>query len=295
MRIYEIATNGVLLTQENLDFIKSFHNLPLMKISFDGLGYHDWLRNQKGAEKQAIESIKLCIKNDFKVKVQFNFNNKNLSCVNETLNYLDELGVIETRLIKTTVTPRLEKQNSDIAFTNKEFYDAGLDVIDNYIKNDHKMTVTIWQNSVINPSRKILRFMKTKSEPRFFSENKILCNTIRGSVAIGPSGNIYPCMQMSGFCDSNNIYFGNVKKSNLKQFLQDSNYMKTITKTVKDKCQECKECKYLQYCCCGCPAFALDNGDFLGPDPTSCYFFKHNYIEKYKKVIASHEGWKTIL
>ena len=51
MIVDELNTNGFFITDEMLDELKSMGCDALIKISFDGIGYHDWMRNHKGAEK----------------------------------------------------------------------------------------------------------------------------------------------------------------------------------------------------------------------------------------------------
>lgn len=60
MYVEEINTNGYFLRQGVLDQMKERGIRPLMKISFDGIGHHDWLRGRKGAEEDAIRAIRLC-------------------------------------------------------------------------------------------------------------------------------------------------------------------------------------------------------------------------------------------
>lgn len=74
MYIFELNTNGSFIHQRILNEMKKCHCNPLIKISFDGLGYHDWMRNQKGAEEEALKAIRLCIENGFQVMVQTNIN-----------------------------------------------------------------------------------------------------------------------------------------------------------------------------------------------------------------------------
>ncbi len=78
MFVEEINTNGYYITAAALERLKKIGCIPLMKISLDGLGFHDWMRNREGAEENALNAIKLCIENGFPVKVQTNVNRKNL-------------------------------------------------------------------------------------------------------------------------------------------------------------------------------------------------------------------------
>ena len=59
MYVEELNTNGYYITQEILDRMKEIGCDPLIKISFDGIGHHDWLRNRKGAEEDALRAITL--------------------------------------------------------------------------------------------------------------------------------------------------------------------------------------------------------------------------------------------
>ena len=69
MYVEELNTNGFLLNQEALDRFKDIDCYPLIKISFDGTGHHDWLRNRAGAEADALRAIKLCVENGFRVNM----------------------------------------------------------------------------------------------------------------------------------------------------------------------------------------------------------------------------------
>lgn len=70
MYVDELNTNGYFLDKAALDKFREIGCNPLIKISFDGLGHHDWLRNRKGAEADALHAIRLCIENGFTVKAQ---------------------------------------------------------------------------------------------------------------------------------------------------------------------------------------------------------------------------------
>ena len=55
--VFEINTNGRFLTAQVLARISSFGFKPEMKISFDGLGFHDWMRGCGGAEQHSHHAV----------------------------------------------------------------------------------------------------------------------------------------------------------------------------------------------------------------------------------------------
>lgn len=105
MYVEELNTNGYFIDRQALDRMKAIGCVPLMKISFDGLGYHDWMRAHQGAEETALRAIRLCVENGFPVKVQTNMNRRNRDSMLKTAERLDAMGVAEMRIIRTTEAP----------------------------------------------------------------------------------------------------------------------------------------------------------------------------------------------
>lgn len=126
MFVEELNTNGYFINQQILDKMKEIGCVPLMKISFDGIGHHDWLRNRKGAEKSALEAIKLCTKNGFPVKVQTNVHRNNVDSMLETAKLMDSLGVREMRIIRTTEAPRRVQNAGNATLGLTEYFDYSL-------------------------------------------------------------------------------------------------------------------------------------------------------------------------
>ena len=93
MYVEELNTNGYFIARQALDRMKAIGCVPLMKISFDGLGYHDWMRAHQGAEETALRAIRLCGENGFPVKVQTNMNRRNRDSMLKTAERLDAMGV----------------------------------------------------------------------------------------------------------------------------------------------------------------------------------------------------------
>ena len=61
MYVEELNTNGYFIDQQALDRMRAMGCVPLVKISFDGIGYHDWMRAHRGAEETALRAIRLCL------------------------------------------------------------------------------------------------------------------------------------------------------------------------------------------------------------------------------------------
>ena len=145
MYVEEINTNGYFLRQEVLDQMKERGIRPLMKISFDGIGHHDWLRGRKGAEEDAIRAIRLCRANDFPVMIQTNVHRHNLDTLLETAKLMDSLGVWKMRIIRTSEAPRWKENAGDAALGLTEYYDRMLEFASAYMKTGCRMDVIIWQ------------------------------------------------------------------------------------------------------------------------------------------------------
>lgn len=292
MFVEELNTNGFYITQEALTRLKKAGCHPLIKISFDGLGHHDWLRNRKGAEEDALRAIKLCIDNGFRVKAQTNVHRKNIASMLETAKLLDKMGVYEMRIIRTTEVPRWNENAKGATLNIDEYYDGMLDFVREYIKDEHKMTVDIWQFMSLFPNSRSYRMRTVECAAGEYRDSIPVCRGNRGMIAVSANGNAYPCMQMSGFYEARGVSFGNVKESGLKPLLQCGKYLAEVCTTIgelKETNEKCAACKYFKHCVGGCRAIALTlTGDHLGVDPAKCLFFNRGYHEKITEVM---DGW----
>ena len=60
MVIGEIYTNGWLLNQSVFEEFARRDMKPHISVSFDGVGWHDWMRGIPGAEQAALDALRLC-------------------------------------------------------------------------------------------------------------------------------------------------------------------------------------------------------------------------------------------
>lgn len=284
MYVEELNTNGHFLTQNALDRMKATGCNPLIKISFDGIGHHDWLRNRKGAEEDALRAIRLCIENGFSVKAQTNVWRGNEESMLPTAELLENIGVSEMRIIRTTEAPRWVKNSGNATLGLTEYYDNMLAFAGEYVKTPHKMKVDMWQFLTLLPQSQSYAARPVECGEGEYRDTLPVCRGNRGMVAVGADGKVFPCHQMSGYYEGHGWNLGNVKKDGLQPLLQNSPYLSEVCVTVRELATEntkCGSCKYFKYCCGGCRAIALAlTGNKLGCDLAKCLFFENGYYQK---------------
>lgn len=298
MYVEELNTNGSFITKKVLDDMKQIGCFPLIKISFDGIGHHDWLRNKKGAEENTLAAIRLCVENGFKVKVQTNVHKLNVDSILPTAILLDKIGVDQMRIIRTSESPRWLQNAKDSCLTLEEYFDTMIAFLEKYSKTDCEMEIDVWNFAHICPKEKAFRARAVECKEGTFRETIPVCRGNRGMIAIGANGNLYPCHQMSGYYDQHEWVLGNVKSLELQKLLSESEYLKTVCTTVKELAthnEECASCKWFKYCCGGCRAIGLAlTGDTLGSDKSKCLFFNGNYIEKLQSALTGYYNTSPI-
>ncbi len=294
MMVFELNTNGLMLTQEMLDEFKKIGCSPLIKISFDGIGYHNWIRQHPKAEEMTIKAFKLCKDNGFRVKAQTQVNRKNLSSMMETAKLLNGMGVDEMRIIRTTEAPRWEKNSPQSSLTIQEYYDNMLLFAKEYMESGMEMDIDIWQFLRINPCYQTYQLVPISCSKDEFNIRIPMCKGNRGMIAVSSHGEVVPCLQMSGYFLEKGISLGNCLKTPLKELVQNSEYVNLATAPILTQIlrnEKCANCKYYKACTGGCPALGLlysKDVDFFHEDITKCYFFENGYYEKVKDTLPWH-------
>ncbi len=292
MFVEELNTNGYFINQKALDRMKAIGCVPLMKISFDGVGYHDWMRNHKGAEKTALRAISLCLENGFPVKVQTNMNRRNSNSMLQTAEMFDSMGVNEMRIIRTTEAPRWVQNAGDAALTLEEYYDESILLWQQYAAGNHKMNLTVWQVGTLYPMTKYYSLTAVNSCAGKYRSNAPVCKGNRGMIAVAANGNVFPCHQMSGYYEQHKDVLGNVKQESLQKLLSVGRYIDevcTTLGTLREKNEKCGKCRYFECCNGGCRAIALAlTGDKLGVDPSKCLFWEKQYDKKIASLLRDY-------
>ena len=292
MYVRELNTNGFFIDDDALARLKEIDGGIRVKISFDGIGHHDWLRNRKGAEENALRAIRLCGEYGFFTQVQTNVHRKNLGTLLQTAEKMDEMGVEHMRIIRTTEAPRW-LQNADGATLGiGEYYDTMFDFLHTYIQKPRKMSIDVWQVAQVYPQSRSYRARPVECAKGEYRDSIPVCRGNRGMVSVDADGNIVPCHQLSGYYANQGLYIGNVKREGLQSLLREGKYIDEVCATLgqlKASNEKCAACKYFRYCAGGCRAISLAfTHDKFGVDPSKCEFFKKGY---YEKLVATMGDW----
>ena len=289
MTLLAINTNGYFINEKLLDRLSLLEPRPVMKISFDGLGFHDWMRGVPGAEEKTVRAIKLCKERGFIVMIQMNLNKRNLDVMNSSVDFLNELGVNRVRVIRTTEAPRWIEQAGNDCLSWEEYYDAALEITKYYVSKPRNFSIDFWEYLFVDERKKSFRaekiqFRDAEAHPWIFS--------CQGRIDLCANGELYPCMQMSGGLKEAGVCLADTKKEALEKLLTDSLYLKFVSNTVGDKKkgnERCANCPFFKYCGGGCPALSLIlHGSYNAPDDSSCIFFRDDYYKKIREILPGY-------
>lgn len=294
MFVDELNTNGWYITQDILDQFAEIGCRPLMKISFDGIGCHDWLRNRRGAEERALNAIRMCVENGFRVMSQTQVNRRNLDTLIPTAELLNSLGVSKIRFIRTTEAPRWAENAPDSCLGIEEYYGVMLDFMSKYKDSSMNMEIEVWQFMTAHPESKSYYLEAIHWPDGNYKHTNPRCRGTRGMVCVTSTGMVVPCMQFSGYYEEHGIKMENVHDTPLREILTGSEYLTDVCTNLykfRKANTKCDNCEYFRWCTGGCPALGLlFTGDRRGSDISKCLFYQNGW---YEKSVRAMEGWRN--
>ena len=287
-----LYSNGLLITDAFLDELEKRGLRPNLQFSFDGVGYHDWMRGIPGAEKVVLDAIRRCAERGIRTSATMVLFRDNRHTIRETANMLASLGCSS---LKTGIaTPAGEwKQYPEHYLTQAELYEAYLDYIPQYFEDGCPLSLSLDGFFVHDKSSNRQFSPIEKGIPEKDFRRALMCGHVRRELYVSPKGNVLPCMSMVG--GPMEEQFPNLLVTPLDDILDDGSfYMDAINFRVSDFLAhnpECRTCEYRTQCCGGCRAQAVfaHPGDYLAIDPVTCEYYKGGWMEK-KTALLSKLG-----
>ena len=252
---FSLGTNGLLLTQEIIDKLKTYSKFRAIQISIDGTPEtHDSIRG-KGTFEKALNSVKLLHENGRDCSVSFTANRLNYKQFPKVaeLAFNAGAGLVWTdRVVPLGDADKKKDIIDNLLLTDEEF----LEYIDAIKEANDKF-------DKIGIERKLIA-LHLKS-PQMHG-----CYPGVRQFSITANGDLLPCRRM----DEN---FGSIIDKKISEVLQEH---RDIICMINDIPDDCKKCKYVKKCRGGakCQTCAV-YGDYNHPDP-NCLFFKSNESDR---------------
>ena len=284
--IKQIFTNGALVSEKVLEAMRERHINPSFEISFDGYGWHDWLRNVKGAEKRVTKTFDLLKKYGFSCSTGMVVHQNNKHTLRDTILFLADHNVKSLKVSKIYNAGEWTNEKGAFDMSDEELFEVFLDYIPQYKKDGCPIDIQLsgFFAKGKNSDSYVIPFKKN-----FDNEHQLLdslvCSDLRSSIYISPEGRLLPCAPMTGSYIEKEM--PHILEKSLTDILTESTYLKYINCKVShffSENKECRVCLFRKDCGGGCRATSTIAGSYFSPDRSTCTFFKGGYEKLIKDV-----------
>ncbi len=299
MVLEKLTTNGYFLREDTLDLFLELHAFPQIKISFDGIGHHDWMRGRKGAEADALRAFRLCADKGFRTLAQTQVYRGNLDSMRDTLLALEDAGVTSTRIIRTTETRRWLKNVPEGSLPIKEYFSHMLDLSAWYMQSGRTMDLVVWRFLALYPQTGAYTMVMDRCSDGVYRPTAPVCEGNRTMMAVTCEGDVAPCLQMCGELTPFDLRFDSLRERRLADILKEGKWLDAVCTNLyalHEKSEACSGCEWFSRCCGGCRALAMLHGvekgrgpDYFGADPLACLFFKGGWYALVKERLNEYQ------
>ena len=289
--IETIYSNGALITGDWLNCLAKRDIYPSFQISFDGVGFHDWMRGVPGAEALARDAIRLLHGRGYTVTAAMTLCRENIGTIRETVKTLAKDGCQSLKLQRAM--PQGEWCHQENHYLPvADILQAYLDYLPLYLEDDCPMNIQMEGYFAYDRDRGY-SILCDKHMNADIAKKIYPCGVVHSSLYVGPNGSVTPCMSMCG--TKVESLFPNIFRTSLSEILTDSPYTQMTGQKVAyilEHVDECRECKYRYRCCGGCRAQATGQNcaDYFGKDPIVCEMFKGGWVDKVTRYAAEIFG-----
>ncbi|MBO6111621.1 MAG: radical SAM protein [Lachnospiraceae bacterium] len=286
-----LYSNGKLVNEELINELEKRNMRPVFHMSFDGVGWHDWLRGKEGAEAAVINAFKLLQRRGFQTSSSMVLHKHNIGTLRESINLLSSLGLVHLKMNVAAPTGRW-KNETEHFISQDDANHAILDYIPQYVADGMPMSVQFCGILEFDRLKRRITIPYKKFTGVAEAEKSWACGSVKNTMYISPTGRILPCMTMGG--TAMDPFFDSCLEKPLSEILSDSYYRDTCLIKMGECIEhneECRGCKYRLSCGGGCRSCACgETGtDYRAIDPDPCHFFKSGWYEKALGVIEKYK------
>ena len=280
--ISTIYSNGRLVTPQLLDELERRNLHPSFQMSFDGIGWHDWLRGVEGAEQAVLKAFALCRDRGFSTGAAFALHRHNLEGFNESLRLLDSLGLRHVKANITSPTGLWASQTEHFLDPDETYQYLLETALPQYMKDDLQVGVQFCLLLNWNPKTGEGFVPGAKFTGHEADREAWACGSVKNTGYLSPEGYVLPCMTMVGTKMQES--FRSLYDRPLRDILTDSAYTRVCLMKmgeVVDAHDRCRDCQYQLYCGAGCRACGIgETGTDRAIDREVCHFFRAGWFDK---------------
>lgn len=286
-----LYTNGELVDGHLLDELEKRRMHPAFHLSYDGAGWHDWLRGVDGAEKAVIRSFRLLHEHGFQTSTSMCLHRHNIGVLKESVDLLASLGVSHLKMNVATPAGRW-KNETEHFISQDEAFEAIEAYLPQYVADGMPVSAQFCGYLDFNKETRRIMIPFQKYSGVEGGNRAFACGAVKNGMYISPTGKILPCMTLGG--TAIDPMFESALEKPLSEILSDSHYRDMCLVKMGDCIdhnEKCRDCEYRLPCGAGCRACACgETGtDYLGIDEDACRFFKGGWYERAQALIERYK------
>ncbi|MDD4508715.1 MAG: radical SAM protein, partial [Eubacteriaceae bacterium] len=143
LHIRIIYSNGKLVTDHFLDELTARGLCPEINMSFDGVGWCDWLRGVDGAEEAVKDAFRRCRDKGFPTAAEMCLHQYNKHTLRESINLLASLGCRHLKTNPVSAVGEWKRHGGDASLSMKEAFDLYLDYIPHFFEDGAPLSLML--------------------------------------------------------------------------------------------------------------------------------------------------------
>ena len=268
---FSVMSNGILLNDDLIEYLKSTKRCNSFQVSLDGPGpeSHDIFRG-KGSFEKALRGLKLLIKHKMPATVRVTIHKHNVNQLDEIAELLlDEVGLSSFSTNAASHAGLCRQNEADVQLSVDEYSFAMEKLL--YLKKKYNGRINA-QAGPLASAEHWLDVEKAIANGQSSLDNcgyLRSCGGVFANLAVRSDGMMVPCSQI------NHAELGKINEVDLKEVWHNHLELKRLRDRRDISLEDydfCKGCKYIPYCRGGCPAMAYNlAGNDNEPSPDACY------------------------
>lgn len=291
IRVAEVFSNGLLITDHYLNTFKRLGHGTAFKISFDGCGTHDYMRGTRGIEAKVIESIKRVCAAGFPVVVISSIDQVTRESLYKTYDLMKTLAISGWWL-----APPVEIGNwrgSTTGISSEEMVETCGLILNRWLDDGRPINLKLWRFGHFRNPRSTEGNNKGCDPLPQYSPEDWNCSGTHFRPYLLPEGTLLPC---SGYTDTSIMgAMPNLLKQDLTEVWTNSILRRLADikkRDIQARNELCADCDLFKYCGAGCRVLALSlTSDLMNKDPTACVLFKEGHILRFREIAETGGRW----